>query len=141
MSYIYMPDRKMCIAPSHVFAHWHIFSSIALCHSVEFQMHLSICVPSRARAEKRSSNTHPHNTVLESGSRCSPICAFLSLLSSVLSFSSISHSYFSLPSRLFCVSVSAFLVFARRRKILRKRNGERKKESAESDFKLRVVGI
>lgn len=43
-------------------------------------------VSPRARAEKRSPNTRPHTTVLESGSRCSPICAFLSLLSSVLSF-------------------------------------------------------
>lgn len=74
---ISLTARKIRFAPlPHVFAHWHIFPSIALCHSIEFRMHLSIWVPSDVcRRTFFFCHTPPH-TELDPGA--APICGFYS---------------------------------------------------------------
>ncbi len=77
-------EDTLCSSP-HVFAHWHIFPSIALCHSIEFQMHLSIWVPSDVyKITFFLSHTPTHRT----GSRCGPnLCLLFIFCQLCLSFS------------------------------------------------------
>lgn len=123
-----LPDRKMCIA------HWHIFSSIALCHSVEFQMHLSICVPSHVCREAFVKHTPTHYCariwIQVQPNLCLPFLTVNCALFPSLSPPFISHCH----SHLFCVSVSAFLFWALGKKITEKEKWREKERKCRVGF-------
>lgn len=142
---ISLAARKKGFAPlPHVFAHWHIFPSIALCHSIKFQMHLSIWVPSDVCGGafffvEYTPHTHTHmQRELDPGA--APICAFISVLSTLPFLSCFLSLSFSHCHRI--CSIFLFQLFfsglqARGKKSRRKRMTKtRRKEAGRFGVRL-----
>ncbi len=145
---ISLTTRKIRFAPlPHVFAHWHIFPSIALCHSIEFQMHLSIWVPSDVCRRTFFCHIHSHaQNWIQVRPQSVPFIPFLSTLPLIflLSLPSFSHCHHIFSTFLFQLFFFGLQEGKKHgeRKWQRHRDREKKsQESAGRDCRLGTLSM